>query len=223
MDTLPGGRLTAVAVTVNALLRTAYQVQPRDIVGAPSWFGMKRYDITARPDGGDPKGPELLQALLRDRFGLQTHREKREQPTFAMVLARNDGKLGPKLKARSFDCAAYYAAPHSSEPGQVPECGARLNPRNISGKAISMAQLANSLVPGSGRRVTDKTGLAGLYDVDLVWTPDAPAGGPTPAANDASPPSIFTALQEQLGLKLVSDKALIDLLIVDRAREPTEN
>jgi uncharacterized protein (TIGR03435 family) len=226
MDTLPGGRFTGTAVTVTALLRAAYQVQPRDIAGAPAWFGTKRYDIAAKAESGEPRPPELLQALLKERFALQVHREKREQQAYALVLARNDGKLGPKLTASSFDCAAYLATPHAPDPRQTPQCGARVNPRNLSARAISMAQLANFLVPAVGRTTIDKTGVKGLYDVDLVWTPDPPAGAPVAAdatPNDGASPSIFTAVQEQLGLKLVSDKALVDMLIVDRANEPTEN
>lgn len=224
LDTLPGGRVTGSAVTVNALLRAAYHAQPRDIVGAPAWFGTKRYDITAKAEGNPaPSGESILRELLKERFGLEVHREKREQPTYSLVLARSDGKLGPKLTASSFDCVAYRAMSHSPEPGSVPQCGARVNPSTVSARAVSMAELATFLVPGARRRVVDKTGLAGLYDIELSWTPDGPAAAPDARPDDSGPPPIFTAVQEQLGLKLVGDKALVEVLVVDHASEPSEN
>src|SRR5262249_32462987 len=138
---------------------------------------------------------------LKDRFKLAVRNETREQPVLARVVARSDGKLGPQLSKSTFDCAAYFAGPHDPpQPGHTPPCATRINMGALYGKAIPMTQLAASLSPFAGRFTIDKTGLAGGYDVELTWTPDD-------AANVAVPgPSLFAALQQQLGLRLVADK-----------------
>jgi len=226
----PGGRLTATAVTVASLLRLAYRVQPYQLVGAPAWITTRRYDIAAKSDDNPaPSQQALLRALLRDRFHLEVHNETREMPTFALVLARGDGKLGPHLTPSSFDCAAYMAGPHAPpEPGRTPSCATRIGPGALFGNAIPMSQLATSLAPFVSRFTSDKTGLAGRYDVELTWAPEqvppALAANPLPDASpDSSGPSIFTALQEQLDLKLISEKGPIEVLVIDRLEEPTAN
>lgn len=225
-----GGRLTATAVTVASLLRIAYRIQPYQLVGAPAWISTKRYDIAAKAENNPaPSQQTLLRALLKDRFKLQAHDETRELPIFSLVVARSDGKLGPQLNKSAFDCAAYLAGPHGPpEPGRTPNCATRIGPGALFGKAISMAQLATSLAPFVSRFTVDKTGLAGGFDVELTWTPDqAPpniAGNGLPdAAPDSSGPSVFTALREQLGLKLVSERGPVAVLVMDHLEEPTAN
>ena len=215
---LPGGRFTATAQTVRDLIRIAYRVQPYQLVGAPAWIAAKQYDIEAKAENRPaPSQQELLRAILKDRFQLEVHNEKREQPIFVLMVARGDGRLGPQLIRSSFDCAAYFAGPHGPpEPGKTPNCGMRIGMGVLSGKAIPMTQLATSLAPFVNRFTVDRTGLAGGYDVELTWTPE-----PAPSAD--GPPSIFTALQEQLGLKLVSEKGPVDVLVVDRVAEPSAN
>jgi bla regulator protein blaR1 len=212
----PGGRFTATAITVASLIRAAYRIQGYQLVGAPGWLATKRYDISAKADESPaPTQQTLLRALLKDQFKLAVHEETREMPVFALVLARNDGRAGPKLTKSDFDCDAYRATPHPApEPGLVPVCGARSNSGSFSGKAVPVSQLAASLGFFAGRFVVDKTGLAGGYDMDLTWTPDEAAG----ARLDG--PSLFTALQEQLGLKLVPERGPINVLVVDWAAEP---
>jgi len=213
---LPGGRFTATAVTVAQLLRVAYRIQAYQTVGAPGWASTKRFDIEAKADDAPPPSQQaLLQALLRDRFQLAAHRETREMSIFALVPARKDGRLGPQLMRSAFDCAAYRTAPHAlPEPGRTPPCAMRIGPGALSGKAISMGQLAASLTPLAGRYSVDRTGLAGVFDVEMTWTPDP--------AEDAGP-ALVTALQEQLGLKLISEKGPVEVLVVDRLVEPAEN
>jgi uncharacterized protein (TIGR03435 family) len=200
----PGGRFTATAVNVASLIRTAYRIQGYQLVGAPGWFATKRYDISAKADEiPAPTQQTLLRALLKDQFKIVVHEEVREMPVFALVLARsvltqNGGRLGPKLVKSDSDCAA---------------CGARSNSGSFSGKAVPISQLAASLAFFAGRFVIDKTGLTGGYDMELTWTPDGAAG-------DADGPSLFTALQEQLGLKLVPERGPVNVLVVDRAAEP---
>lgn len=216
------GRFTATAVTVGTLLRIAYRIQPYQLVGAPGWIGTKRYDIAAKADDNPaPSQQVLLRALLKDRFGLVVHNETREMPVFALVVAKRDGKLGPQLTKSSFDCAGYLAGPRQPpDPSQTPPCATRIGVGTLFGKAIPMAQLATSLAPFVGRFTVDKTGLTGGFDVELTWTPGQALPDPPP---DSSGPSIFTALQEQLGLKLVSEKGPVAVLVVDRLEEPSAN
>jgi uncharacterized protein (TIGR03435 family) len=210
----PGGRFTAIAATVRTLLRLAYRIQDYQLVGAPAWFSSKRFDIAAKVEDNPPPSLQiLLQTLLKDRFGLAIHNETRELPTFALVQARSDGKPGPQLVKSAFDCAAYLAAPHPPpEPGRTPNCATRINSGSLSGKSISMTQLATSLAPFVSRFTVDKTGLTGGFDVELTWSSD-----------DSAEPGIFTAIQEQLGLKLVSEKGPVNVMVVDRAEEPSGN
>lgn len=222
------GRFTATAVTVGTLLRIAYRIQPYQLVGAPAWISTKRYDIAAKADDNPaPSQQVLLRALLKDRFGLVVHNETREMPVFALVVARRDGKLGPQLTKSSFDCAAYLAGPRQPpDPSQTPPCATRIGVGTLFGKAIPMAQLATSLAPFVGRFTVDHTGLTGGFDVELTWTPGQTvpnAAGVPDAPPDSSGPSIFTALQEQLGLKLVSEKGPVAVLVVVRLEEPSAN
>jgi uncharacterized protein (TIGR03435 family) len=226
----PGGRLTATAVTVGSLLRIAYRIQPYQLVGAPAWISTKRYDIAAKvEDNPAPSQQALLRVLLQERFKLAVHNETRELPIFALVVARSDGKLGSQLSKSAFDCAAYLAGPHDPPaPGRTPNCATRIGPGALFGKAIPMTQLATSLAPFVSRFTVDKTGLTGGFDVELTWTPEQAssniAGNALPdAAPGSSGPSIFAALQEQLGLKLVSEKGPVAVLVVDHLEEPSAN
>jgi uncharacterized protein (TIGR03435 family) len=221
IDYYPGGRLRADAVTVAALLRLAYRIQDYRILGAPAWFSTNRYDIAAKVDDNPPPSQQVfLQTLLADRFHLAVHQETRDRPTFTLVLARSDRKLGPQLIPSDFDCAAYAAAPHAPpDPARTPNCATRINIGALSGKAIPMTQLATSLAPFLSRFTIDKTGLTGRFDVEFTWTPDeVPANAP-----DSVGPALFTAIQEQLGLKLVSGRGPVDVLVVDRSEKPSEN
>jgi uncharacterized protein (TIGR03435 family) len=218
---LPGGRFTATAVTVRELLRLAYRVQPYQLTGAPAWISTRRYDIEAKAeDKPAPPQQALLRALLKDRFKLVVHNETRDMPVLALVLALSDGKPGPGLTRSAFDCAAYFSGPHGPpEPGRTPNCATRIGVGVLSGKAIPMTQLATSLAPLVSRFTVDKTGLTGGFDGELTWTPEPPPG----AAPDSSGPSIFTAIQEQRGLKLVSERGPVDVLVIDHLEQPSEN
>jgi bla regulator protein blaR1 len=227
----PGGRLRAIAVTPRTLVRLAYRVQDYQIAEAPSWFSTRRYDIEAKAEGSPaPSQLALVRALLKDRFKFAAHTEIRDSQRFALVLARQDGKLGRQLIESSFDCAAYAARPHGPPvPGKTPNCAARINLGSLSARAIPMSQLAASLTPFVHRFTVDKTGLAGGFDVELTWTPDTAMLNPTGAvsgdgaAADPGDSSIFTSLQEQLGLKLVSERGPVEMLIIAHAEEPSGN
>ncbi len=224
----PGGRYTATAVTVATLLRTAYRIQDYQLVGAPAWISTKRYDIAAKVDDNlAPTQQVFLRALLKDRFNLVVRNETRELPIFALVPARSDGKLGPQLIKSGFDCAAYAASqhplpqPNATQKSGAPPCATSARTGALSAKAIPMTQLATSLAFFVHRFTIDKTGLTGVFDVELTWTPEQ--NSPVNTPDDSAGLSIFTALQEQLGLKLVPEKGPVDVLVVDRISEPSEN
>jgi uncharacterized protein (TIGR03435 family) len=196
------------------------------------------------PAPGSGPGPLalMIRALLAERFKLVVHNETKESPIYALILARSDGKLGPQLKQSDVDCAAMFGAgrgrggpmppPGPPPPGERMPCGVRIGPGNMAVGAGTMAQFANSLGMFAGRIVLDRTGLAGNWDIDLTWTPDnlprpAGAGDPPPLINgvavDPNGPSLFTAVQEQLGLKLDSQRGPVELLVIDRAEKPVED
>jgi len=198
------------------------------------------------PGNGQPsRGQLMLRALLADRFKLVVHNEDREMPIYALVLARPDGKLGPQLTKSETDCAALMAAGRGRGRGPMPppppdgragaggpmQCGIRIGPGNMAVGGSPMSQVANALAMFAGRIVADKTGLAGNYDFQLTWTPDQmaqrPPGAPDPQINgvpiDPNGPSLFTAVQEQLGLKLDSQRGPVAVLVIDRVEHPTEN
>jgi uncharacterized protein (TIGR03435 family) len=245
----PGGRYTATNVPLRQLIRQAYQVQETQLVGGPEWIRTERFDITARaeanftpaPPGSTSPGPlqYMLRALLADRFKLVVHNETRELPVYALTLARGDGKLGPKLRVSTTDCAALMAAargraggpPAGPPPGanfnEPMQCGMRMGPGLLSAGDVTMEQLANNFSNTVQRIVLDRTGLTGRYSADLSWTPEQmpqlppDAGGRGFPQIDPNGPSIFTAVQEQLGLKLESTKAPIAVIVIDNVEPPT--
>jgi len=236
----PGGRFTATNVPLRLLIQNAYRVQGFQVVGAPDWLHSERFDIAAKAEG-DPtqeQVQQMVRALLADRFKLQVHRETREMPIYVLVMARSDGKLGEKLKPSTTDCEAMRGrgrgvpvAPPA--PGAAMPCGMRMGPGNILAGAMPMTQLATSLSNMVGRIVVDRTGLTGNYDFELTYTPEqlaqggpagrggAPGGGGP--AIDPNGPSIYTAIQEQLGLKLDSQRGPVETLVIDRVERPTED
>ncbi len=214
---LPGGRLTARSVPLRFIIRTAYQLQNDQIIGGPEWLDRDRFDLTARAT--DPATPVrdalwMLQTLLADRFKLTVHREQRELPVYALVVGRPVGSA-PGLRP------TVCPDPEIDLREQRP-CANIANPRNaLNLRGMPVAQLLPMLAAIVNRVIIDRTELTGRYDMELTWTPEppaAPAGAPAPT--DASAPNIFTAVQEQLGLKLESTRAPIEVLVVDRVERP---
>jgi uncharacterized protein (TIGR03435 family) len=238
----PGGRFTVVGAPLAELIRIAFGVQRTQVVGAPDWTETARFDITAKAEseiqGTPPGGPPgqlnlLLQDLLEDRFKLRAHRETRELPIYALMLARSDKKLGAGLRPSTVDCAAMRGRggrmglpPGPPPPGERPPCGMRVAPNQVVAGGVSLAQLTPMLSQFTQRIVLDRTGLTGNFDIDLTFTPERmPQGAPPPGAPpltiDPNGPSLFTALQEQLGLKLESDRAPVEVLVIDHVERPT--
>lgn len=242
----PGGQYTATNVTLQMLIQSSYRVQNFQIVGAPSWTASDRFNIVAkagaeespvRAAGIDQGGPIqlMVQALLADRFKLAARSETRELPVFALVMARSDGRLGPQLHKSDVDCAARFAPgappPPLSKPGERPVCGMYYPPGRVLAGAIEISQLATVLSGRLNRVVVDQTGLSGVFDLDLQWTPDLNQGagalGPLPVRPDADAQpatesaSVFTAIQEQLGLKLDARRRPVEVLVIDHVEQPT--
>jgi uncharacterized protein (TIGR03435 family) len=241
-----GGRFTATGVSLKLLLRNAYQMQEFQIVGGPDWLDVDRFDIaaTASADVGPPSavgGPTrqqlMVRSLLADRFHVAVHTETRELPVYALVRARRDGKLGPALTEAPADCTAAAPRPQSPPPAagppQLGPCSTAVGPGFIRTRGQTLAQFAAALSTlgnigaSLNRMIIDRTDLPGRYDIELRFTPDRiPNFGPDgPPAGmppiDPNGPSIFTALQEQLGLKLDAQRGPVDVLVVDRAEAPT--
>jgi uncharacterized protein (TIGR03435 family) len=233
----PGGRYTAQK-PLRLIIQNAYRVQGFQVVNAPDWTQSERYDISAKADGTPTQEQvqQMVQALLADRFKLQVHRETKEMPIYALVMAREDGRLGPKLKVSTAECGnagrGRGGVQPPPAPGQPLQCGMRLGPGNLLGGGMTMTNLATSIANSVNRVVVDRTGLTGNYDFELIWTPELPQGGgpggglgpPGGGPNiDPNGPSLFTAVQEQLGLKLDSTRGPVETLVIDRVERPTEN
>jgi uncharacterized protein (TIGR03435 family) len=237
--TQPGGRVTMINVPLRFLIRSAYQVEDEQIVDAPGWIATEHFDVLAKAPGDIPRPtpgnpgplPSMMRSLLVERFKLVVHRETREFPAYALELARRDGTPGPQLHRSTVDCAAIAAARgRSAAPppsgNERPQCGIRAAGGQMMAGGIPLSQLATLVSSMVQRVVIDKTGLTGNFDFELRWTPDrmppaAPSGPPALPANDPDAPSLFTALQEQLGLKLESAKTAVDVLVIDHVERPT--
>jgi uncharacterized protein (TIGR03435 family) len=210
-STQPGGRLTVTNETLRDLIRDAYVLQDFQVVGGPGWTSDDRFDIAAKAEGNaDADQTRLMpRSLLAERFHLVVHDETKDMPVYALVRARADGKLGPSLTVSDVDCDGPAPRPRP--------CGSHISmgPKGATIVAVSstMARLATSLSSQLHRIVLDRTGLAGGFDVDLRWTPEQAAG--------TSGPSLFTAVQEQLGLKLESTRGPVDVVVIDRVEQPT--
>jgi uncharacterized protein (TIGR03435 family) len=214
MRVQPGGAWEATNVTLDSMIRLAYRIQESQLVGGPAWIYSDRFDIVAKSPQGAP-GPEFglrMQSLLAERFNLKLHRETRELPVYALVT---DGTPGPRLTPSPIDCEAWARGrtgqpPTPLQPGERPTCGTTATPGRLTGGSITMSQLAQTLSRYTQRMVLDQTGLTGGFDYDLEF--DEPAGT-----------SIFTALQQQLGLRLEARRAPVDVLVIDSAAQPAAN
>ena len=217
----PGGRFVATNAGLNMLLQTAYDLRPGQLAGAPKWMETERYDIEAKmgeqlpPNAGPDAIRPYIRSLLEQRFQLKSHRETKEMTVYLLTPV----KSGPKLK-------------ESDPAAQGPRI--RMGRGQITATKVNMDQLARELSRQLGVPVTNQTGLTGQYDLELTFTPEGPAGGgggahgggvggEGPAAPGGEGPSVFTAIQEQLGLKLDSKKAPMEMFVIDKIEKPEEN
>jgi uncharacterized protein (TIGR03435 family) len=231
------GRVNVTNMTLKDLMVLAWRIQPFQISGGPAWLDTARYDISAKPENAPNQGelPLMIQNLLADRFQLKLHTEIRELPVYALVIAKKDGALGPSLtEAKEDSCTPTDPSKPVPPPGpgKLPALGCGgliMQPRLMRGVSVQLASLTMMLSRLLGRTVVDKTGLTGKFDISMEWTPDEtqlmllPSDAPQPPPSDVPGPSIFAALQEQLGLKLESQRGPVEVLMIDRAEKPSEN
>lgn len=226
----PGG-IAWTNATLQMMMRQAYRVQDFQIIGGPDWLTTARFDVTGRVVSNESRDElplaSMLQALLEDRFRLTVHHETRELAVYALVAVNTGGRFGPHLR-RPSNCvtpvAQQTARPEeAARLASLPTCTVKVLPGDMSGRGVTMRAITGSLSVFTGRTVVDRTGLTDMFDFELLWTPDLTArdGAPAGAATDANRPSLSTALQEQLGLKLESTRAPVDVLVIDHVERPT--
>jgi uncharacterized protein (TIGR03435 family) len=202
---LPGGRLEVIGLELKTVLLEAYHVKYYQISGGPTWLNTDRFNITAKAEGNPTRERmmEMLQTLLADRFKLKVHRESKEGSVYVLTVMKDGPKLKPPTGEKS------YIALYRNTPPELPGVSYALG-----GKKASMALFAERLGEQLRRPVLDKTGLIGEFDFKVDYAiNDNPETGP----------SIFMALQEQLGLKLETAKGPIETLFIDHVEKPTGN
>lgn len=230
---LPGGTFLASNMTAHDMIAMAHSLQPFQIEGGPDWIREVRFDITIKVEqnvgpvaiGPTQIGLQLGRAVLAERFSFRAHREARERPVFALVRARHDGAPGPRLRRSETDCAvlAREAAasgapwPPRSADGRI-RCGLQAQGNTLTAGGYPMSEFQRFLTGQTQRTVIDKTGLEGGWDFELTFAPPDVAGD---AAAERDIPSLFTSLQEQLGLKLEATRGSSEVLVIDHIERPT--
>jgi uncharacterized protein (TIGR03435 family) len=220
MNPSPGG-LVAVNVTVKMLIRVAYRVDESSISSGPGWLDSEQYDVTAKTEQrtNEEQLRLMVQRMLADRFQLRVHRQTKSVSGYALVTAN---KNGPTLRpANAAECGAAAA--------EAKPCGRfrKSAQGQITGEKVSMAEFAHFLSSFTGAPVSDQTGLSGVFDISLrASANDGTNGGSKELSRpeqDAGTPSIFTALREQLGLKLEPAKGDAESLVIDSVKRPSDN
>jgi len=212
-----GNAFTTLNMPLADLIRFAYAVHAQQLIGGPAWIESEKYDILAKPDTpGIPNAPQvrsMVQRLLKERFGLEFHRDKKELTAYLINADKAGVKMTKVEDARS----------------KLPGFGQR-GPGRMAVRNATMGEFADFLQARIlDRPVVDKSGLTDRFDFSLEWRPvnngPAAAGGNAPPAAQAADdrPDLFTAMREQLGLKLETGKTLVDVIVVDKVTKPTEN
>jgi uncharacterized protein (TIGR03435 family) len=205
------GRFSASNASLRQLIVTAYvpnagPLSSPEITGLPGWATTDGYDVQAQPEAGftptKEQAMEMLQSMLEDRFKLKIRRQPKDTAIYALVVDKGGVKM-PMTRA--------------TPPGRI-----NFGFGQLSASALTAASLVPILTQAAGRKVVDKTGLTGLYDMELKWTPDQSLLPPGTEI-DTTGPSLFTALQEQLGLRLVPETGQVDMFVVESVQKPTEN
>ena len=237
------GRLRAPFSTVRDLIQAAYGVEPNQVIGGPGWVDTDRFEITATlPQGAAiADAPAMLRALLADRFGLVARQETRELPVLFLDAS---AKLGPDISVAGTECKPMKSPvglpvpppPPPPPPGAGPvtvlnqppgiggsTCGNIVFNGFFSMRSVPLVSFVTSLSRQSRRTIIDRTNLTGVYDIDLYFLPDAGPMMLNGNAINADAPSMQTAVREQLGLRLESGRAPVDVVVIDRVTPPTEN
>ena len=236
----PGGRWVASEATLMDVLRGLYPdfSLPGLIVGLPEWASRDQFDIVAKTNGATTPDAmrEMARSLIADRFGFRFHVESRELPIYRLVLARDDGNVGPGMRPPEVDCDAYRAARQRGEPipremirfGDRLPCTALVQTNwarfpgrgRITAGSVTVSMIAPLIARQVGRPVHDQTGLSKIFDVELIFR-SAPLEPARVAGEEY--PMIFDAVREQLGLKLVESRDRVSVMVVDRAEVPQPN
>lgn len=214
--TPPGAQFRAINIDARSLITFAYRGTGRlfnsQVLNGPSWLESERFDIVAKSGDALVSAPAaevsramplLVQSLLEDRFKLNLHRETRQLQRYVLSVARKDGSLGPRLRRVSRDCAVDRTL-----------CRIQMTPGHLTAGATSVSNLVGFLGGNVERVIVDQSGLTGTFDIELDWSPEQ-------AATDQ--PSLFSAIQEQLGLKLISERGPVDVIVIDHVERPTED
>ena len=213
VDLTPGGIFSTKGFTLNDLIGFAYDVDNRQIVDGPKWSDSDRYDVLGKMEATSSPSPDnakrMLQTLLAERFQLKIHREPRDMPVYVMTVAKNGVKMKPSTQG------------DDGAGGSMPIQGAK-----IPGRDTTVQFLATGLQKlVLDRPVLDETGLTGGFDFILSWRPDPSQfhGMGDKVKSDPNDPDLFTAMQEQLGLKLTAQKGVAPVIVVDHADKPSDN
>ena len=225
MKAHPGGRLELSHMNLKELTALAYRLQPFQVSGGPAWVNTEYFNVKTEASR-TPSEDQLflmLQALLAERFSLTAHFETAEQPVYILVAARSGRTRSPGLQVTT-EGSCVRADP--AAPPDANACGSvGLGVNHLEAHEVSMARFSEALSRAVERKVIDRTGMTEEFNISLRWLPDEHHAIPSSDAITLPPdtPSIFTALQEQLGLKLQPGKAAIDLLVIDHAQRPDDN
>jgi uncharacterized protein (TIGR03435 family) len=238
------GQLVVTNTPLRTLILRAYGLHDSQLIGAPEWAERERFDIDARAEPA-PRSPDalmpMLRTLLMERFRLKTRTERRQLPAYVLVHARSDRRLGPQIRPTQADCGAGARVMTRDELMAIakdgwPPCGqvvtisfltitadgTRGSRIRVRRSGVTMADFATSLQGQAGRPVVDRTGLEGLFDVEYTFAAQPPSPA-TELAAGADVPPMFVALEEQLGLKLESERTDVAVLVVESVDRPTEN
>jgi uncharacterized protein (TIGR03435 family) len=199
------GRFVVDGITAANLIRNAYDLRPEEMIGGPAWLDAERFQVNATypPESSTPQVNAMLRSLLQDRFALKAHREQRELSKYRLVPADANGRLGPQMRKSASQCAK----PHPDTP-----CSMRFGGNELVMQETTVRQFLDFLESVVQGRIEDQTGLSGEYDLTLSWSR---------GSTDVERPEIFTALREQLRLKLDPTRGPIDVLVIDSVARPT--
>jgi uncharacterized protein (TIGR03435 family) len=227
-----GSQLLVTNMPVFEIIKLAYQLQSYQLVDGPGWITAERYDIVAKPPEGIQVTPRtfplMLRRLLAERFGLTVRGESRPMSVYRLTRLRDDGKLGEKIQQSDLDCepaargrvngAAQQAVERPPNRFGTPPCIIAINRGRLGISGLPLSTFVTWLAPMVNRFIVDDSRLTGAWDIDLTYT--RPGADPSSASD---PPSIFTAIQEQLGLKLESGIAPVDVIVITAISRPTQD
>lgn len=199
-----GSQLVIRNYPLRDIILGAYRLRAYQLAGGPDWINTTSFDIVGKAPDGVPRDLVMLRTLLAERFALKAHTETRQMPVYMLVLARDDRRFGAQLRPSKLDC-------------RITRCTASVLSGKVQTNGYSMSQVADLLTGNVDRMVIDRTGLVGVYDLELAWTPDN--GSADVVTRDA--PGLFTALVEQLGLRLEPAVGPVEVLVIDSVERPT--